>query len=285
MAIYPGAYAVKLITTDPGRYHTPIRLTLHTAVSGAIDLYKGRAAPNGTYAHFYVNEHGHVYQYRDTAQAARADLEGNYGTISVETWDGGRERPWTPAQMSALARLFDWATRAHATIPRRMASPTDTRGLAWHRLGCSGNFGPFNLDDLTTWSRAQTGAVWSNARGKTCPYDTRIRQIPDIYRRATTTTTTAATTATTPTPPQLGDNPMFMIWKRQNDGKALYAVCSPGMFLVFTGQSAANNLIRQIAARDVTALEVSEAFWEHIERACMTGTNQPDVTARYEKGE
>lgn len=280
MAIYPRAHSVQLITTDPGRYHTPIRMTLHTAVSNAVDLYRGRAAPNGTYAHFYVNEHGHVYQYRDTAQAARADLNGNYGTVSVETWDGGSERPWTPAQVAALAALFDWITRAHPTIPRRMASPADTRGLAWHRLGCSGNFGAFDLADLTTWSRAQTGQVWSTARGKTCPYDTRIRQIPEIYRRATTTTP-----STTTTPPQLGDNEMFMIWKRKANGQALYAVCAPGMFLVFTGQEAANNLIRQIAARDVAALEVSDSFWEHCERACMTGTNQPDIAARYGKGE
>ena len=280
MAIYPHARSVQLITTDPGRYHTPIRMTLHTAVSNAVDLYRGRAAPNGTYAHFYVNEHGHVYQYRDTAQAARADLKGTYGTISVETWDGGRERPWTAAQVAALADLFDWVTRAHTTIPRRMASPTDTRGLAWHRLGCSGNFGEFDLAHLTTWSQGQTGQVWSTARGKTCPYGTRIRQIPAIYRRATTPTT-AATTATTP--PQEGKNHMFMIWKRKANGQALYAVCAPGMFLVFTGQEAANNLIRQIAARDVAALEVSDGFWEHIERACMTGTNQPDVAARYKE--
>ena len=55
-----------------------------------------------------------------------------------------------------------------------------TLGLAWHRLGCKGNFGAYDPDNITTWSGNQSGAVWSTARGKTCPYDVRIRQIPGI---------------------------------------------------------------------------------------------------------
>ena len=180
MALCPFAIQ-KLITIDSaGRAHTPVRMTEHTAVSSAVDLYKGRPAPNGTYAHFYVNEFGTIYQYRDTALAARADGQGNFGSLSVETWDGAREQAWNKAQVAALARLFAWARSVHPTIPNRLATVNDLRGLAWHRLGCKGNFGAYDPDNITTWSGNQSGAVWSTARGKTCPYDVRIRQIPGI---------------------------------------------------------------------------------------------------------
>ena len=180
MALCPFAIQ-KLITIDTaGRAHTPVRMTEHTAVSSAVDLYKGKPAPNGTYAHFYVNEAGTIYQYRDTALAARADGQGNFGSISVETWDGAREQAWNAKQVASLARLFAWAMSVHPTIPYRLATVNDLRGLAWHRLGCKGNFGAYNANDITTWSGNQSGASWSTAFGKTCPYNVRIRQIPGI---------------------------------------------------------------------------------------------------------
>ena len=180
MALCPFATR-NLITSDSvGRGHTPVRLTLHTAVSSAVDLYKGKPAANGTYAHFYVSEAGAIYQYRDTALAARADGQGNFGSLSVETWDGAREQAWNAKQVAALARLFAWARSAHATIPNQLATVNDLRGLAWHRLGCRGNFGAYDPNDITTWSGNQSGASWSSAFGKTCPYNVRIRQIPGI---------------------------------------------------------------------------------------------------------
>lgn len=197
MAICPFAVQ-ELITIDSaGRGHTPVRMTLHTAVSSAVDLYHGKPASNGTYAHFYVNKAGVIYQYKDTSIAARADAQGNSGSISVETWDGGREQPWNAAQVASLAKLFAWLRQTHKTIPNRLATVKDLRGLAWHRLGCKGNFGAYSEADITTWSGNQSGAVWSNSRGKTCPYDVRIRQIPAILKASTGT---AATTTSTTTP-------------------------------------------------------------------------------------
>ena len=194
MAICPFAVQ-ELITIDSaGRGHTPVRMTLHTAVSSAVDLYKGKPASNGTYAHFYCNELGTIYQYKDTSIAARADAQGNSGSISVETWDGGKEQPWNAKQLAAIARLFQWVTSTHSTVPNRLASVHDLKGLAWHRLGCTGNFGTYSVNDITTWSGNQSGAVWSNSRGKTCPYDTRIRQIPGILNIKIASTTNASTT-------------------------------------------------------------------------------------------
>ncbi|WP_241228131.1 peptidoglycan recognition family protein [Actinobaculum sp. 352] len=176
--------------------HTPTRLTLHTAVSSAVDLYKGRPDGNGLISHFYVNRDGVVYQYRDTQFQAWADYQGNAGSISVETWDGAQDVAWTEAQIAALADLYAWAYRVHDGLPNRLATVSDVRGLAWHRLGCTGNFGGYDPGNILTWSGNQTGLVWSRARGKVCPRDVRIRQIPEIYRRAQTgqATTAAQTT-------------------------------------------------------------------------------------------
>lgn len=159
-----------------------MRLTLHTAVSSARDLYEGGKGPGGTYAHFYVGEDGTLYQYQDTAYMAQADLDGNTSTISVETWDGGTERPWTPAQVATLGRLFAWIVATHSTVPDRIATPDNTAGLAWHRLGVQGNFGAFNPTNRATWSARDSGQRWTRARGKLCPWSVRIAQIDDVYQ-------------------------------------------------------------------------------------------------------
>ncbi|WP_406710987.1 N-acetylmuramoyl-L-alanine amidase [Trueperella pyogenes] len=180
MALCPFANLEHLITIDTAeRSHTPVRLTLHTAWPGPRKgpLYPhGRPMSNGTYAHFYIDSEGTLYQHRDTALAARADGKGNFGSISVETWDGAREQALNTAQLETFKRLWEWVLATHPTVPNQLAKPGDLRGMAWHRLGVEGNFGAYNPNDPCTWSRAQTGAVWSTARGKTCPTNPKIRQ-------------------------------------------------------------------------------------------------------------
>lgn len=180
MALCPFANLEHLITIDAaGRSHTPVRLTLHTAWPGPRrgPLYpRGRPAPNGTYATFYIDLEGTLFQHRDTSLAARADGQGNFGSISVETADNRDNGPLNDAQLRTFARLWLWVLETHPTVPNQLARPGDLRGMAWHRLGVAGNFGPYDPNDPTTWSRAQTGAVWSTARGKTCPTDAKIRQ-------------------------------------------------------------------------------------------------------------
>ena len=105
MAWYPGANHWPLNCETSDRSHTPVRMTLHTAVSGAQNLY--RYGPyRGTYSTFYVNGVGEVYQYASTSQATRASGAGNFGDISVETWDGASERALTSSQVTALGQLL-----------------------------------------------------------------------------------------------------------------------------------------------------------------------------------
>lgn len=204
MAWYPGANHWPLNCETTNRAHTPVRMTLHTAVSGAQNLY--RYGPyKGTYSTFYVNKNGEVYQYASTSQATRASGAGNYGDISVETWDGASERALTGSQVTALSQLLAWIWDTHPSVPRRIATPGDLTGLAWHRLGCAGDFGRFDPTDRKTWCRTQTGARWSTAYGKNCPYDAKIDQIPDIYQ--------AALGGTEPDIPAPKGDTMFIVWR------------------------------------------------------------------------
>src|SRR5690606_19929843 len=54
-----------------------------------------------------------------------------------------------------------------------------SHGVSWHRLGIDGNF-PGGL----LKGRVSGGLKYSNARGKVCPGDAKIRQIPGILERA-----------------------------------------------------------------------------------------------------
>ena len=140
MAWYPGAthWPLNCETTD--RSHTPVRMTLHTAVSGATNLYK-YGPYRGTYSTFYVNGGGDVYQYASTGQATRASGAGNFGDISVETWDGASERALTASQVTAprpAARLDMGHPPQRAAPDRhpRRTSPASP-GTAWAAPGIS----------------------------------------------------------------------------------------------------------------------------------------------------
>lgn len=154
---------------------------VHVAVTNARDIYGPGRGPGGTYAHFYIDLDGNIRQHQDLSRISRASGQANYTAISVETAGMGTG-PFTSAQLEAHAYLFALAVKQG--VPNRIATPENVTGLCWHRLGCVGNYGRFNRNDLTTWSRAQTGLNWSDSRGKTCPGDPAIRQIPEIYARA-----------------------------------------------------------------------------------------------------
>lgn len=160
----------------------PVRMTVHIAVSRSKDIYGPGKGPGGTYAHFYNPKSGSIRQHQEINRRTYADLEGNGSTVSVEHegWPGDK---MTPSQIDNNARLFAHLVK-HYGVPNRVATWNDTRGLAWHRLGCQGNFGRFSKNNRKTWSTAQTGVKWSTAFGKTCPTDNFIDQIDDIYRRA-----------------------------------------------------------------------------------------------------
>lgn len=165
------------------------RVNLHVAVSEAVSLHgffnaKGRAS-----SHFYVRKDGTVEQYVDTDYRAEADLDGNDATISIETQGGLKNangEPWTDAQLEALAKLYAWAVTAH-DVPKRIAVDSrpgaSSHGLSWHRLGVDGAF-PALPSPLAGREQRGGGMRYSHARGKACPGDAKIRQVPTIYARA-----------------------------------------------------------------------------------------------------
>lgn len=186
MALCPFA-TVRLIPKHNTR-RAPVRnrVQLHQAVTTTASLF-GYFSGAGVCSHFYVAQDGGLEQYIDTGNYSGADLEGNDATISVETWDdNGRAFGWTAAQVATIARLFAWVVSAHPSIPARLAVDSrlgeSSKGLSWHRLG---------IDSYPAgkpgW-RVADGMHYSTSRGKTCPGDGRIAQIPGILALAASMT-------------------------------------------------------------------------------------------------
>ena len=201
--------------TCPGAAYKPLgpqtepRMTghdivcLHTMVGylSSTDAYfrtANGAGYQGTESHFGVGGRwgkdgtlgldGTVWQWQDLAYQADANLDGNPTVISVETADNAARpiQPWTPLQCEGIARLLAWlcSVEAHAECPSSwtchregipLALIPDTkpgrRGIGYHRQGCD------------PW-RVLGGVRWSPSRGKDCPTEARIAQIPAVIARA-----------------------------------------------------------------------------------------------------
>lgn len=176
-------WAIHDPVNDPShRVNDPYRYNVHIAVTEADDIYGPGKGHDGTYAHYYHPKWEQVRQHQDVDCWSYADLYGNGNTISGES-EGEPGDHLTDNQLDSHARAFADAV-VNRGVPNRIATWDNTHGLAWHRLGCQGNFGRFDPDDMTTWCTEQTGVVFSGVFGKTCPTDNFIHQIPEIYRRA-----------------------------------------------------------------------------------------------------
>jgi hypothetical protein len=188
MPLYPGA--VFKPTQFGGR--TPRnrqeRGVLHVAVSRARAL----APWNENTWHFYVAADGYCEQYVDTAFRAWADVTANDDAIAIETAGGvgtsdqvNAER-WTGPQAARLADLMRWA-QATDGVPFTLLPDSLPGRTGWgpHRLG------------IDPW-RVSGGEVWSSSRGKLCPGDAKVAQIPELL--------TVARGGVTPRPP--GPNPV-----------------------------------------------------------------------------
>lgn len=214
MAWYPEAVRKQLTVPNRARNRirmsTPRRINLHTAVSGTKSLawsgntakpsgsmgYFNTTSAGGVFSHFYVREDGTVEQMQDTDYRSACDLDGNPDTISIESWDGRRLVEWTPAQEVAIKKLVRWLFRTHPTIPAKLATSNrkgwESWGLSYHSMGSPG---------LAKFSRAAGGLLYTNARGKTCPGQPRINQIPGIFKAATSEVlSTPPTSITQPAP-------------------------------------------------------------------------------------
>lgn len=217
MPWYPKARKVD-VGRDKGRPITPVRINYHTAVVNRDDLDGQARNKSMAYPHFMVGRNGQVTQYQDTSLMARADLDGNPSTVSIETWDGypngypgywkhdGDVPPWTDAQVNALIELTVWLLEQHKSIPARLATDScagpSSRGLSWHRLGCDSH------PKYQPGFRVPGGVRYSLAAGKLCPGDRRIAQIRDRIYPAVTRPTKTATILPLPVPKE---DTMFIV--------------------------------------------------------------------------
>lgn len=140
-------------------------------------------------AHFSVHQGGTIQQSRDTRYRSAANLNGNHRVIAIEnedhgsafpSWSGSNVPALTDAQVEANAQILAWAHKEHG-VPLQLCpnSRPTSRGLAYHRQGIDGNFGPFKYG-----GRVSGGEVWTEHFGKVCPGDRRIDQLPAILARA-----------------------------------------------------------------------------------------------------
>lgn len=140
-------------------------------------------------AHFSTGGDGRITQSRDTKYRSAANLDGNHRIIAIENedtgspfpkWSGSNVPALTDAQVESIAQILAWAHLTHG-IPLQLCpnSRPGSRGLAYHRQGIDGNFGPFRFG-----GRVSGGEVWTLSPGKVCPGDNRIAQLPAILKRA-----------------------------------------------------------------------------------------------------
>ncbi|WCE39108.1 N-acetylmuramoyl-L-alanine amidase [Brevibacterium sp. BDJS002] len=194
MAMMPGAVNRLLANqARQGRMKSYDAACLHTMV-GSLAGTDGMFQKNGTVgteSHFGVGGDGTIYQWVDTKYTADANYLGSGHVISIETADHGPEfKPWntrgdnvpawTPAQIKAIVKILVWVHKTHG-IPLRATTSVTQKGVGYHRQGVPGNGLPSHL--------MGTKYQWSKYRGKVCPGDRRIAQIPGIVKQAETGTT------------------------------------------------------------------------------------------------
>lgn len=128
------------------------------------------------------------HQSRDTAYRSAANLDGNHRVLAIENEDDPRRpvtdwAPLTDSQVEDCAQFLAWAHKVHG-VPLQLApdSKPGSRGLAYHRQGVDGNFGPGTPFKYP--GRVAGGERWSSSAGKVCPTDARIAQLPRILARA-----------------------------------------------------------------------------------------------------
>jgi hypothetical protein len=145
-------------------------------------------------AHFSTKADGTIQQSRDTAFRSAANLDGNHRILAIENEDHGprfggaptntaKWPPLTDEQVEACAQILAWAHKVHG-VPLQLCpdSRPGSRGLAYHRQGIDGNFGPGTA--YPARGRVSGGEVWTSSPGKVCPGDARINQLPAILARA-----------------------------------------------------------------------------------------------------
>ena len=142
-----------------------------------------------TAAHFSTSADGRIFQSRDTLFKSEANVQGNARVIAIEnedhgpafpTWKLPNVPPFTPQQIEAIAKICAWAHQVHG-VPLAPCpdSRPGSRGIGYHRQGIEGNWRGFAFSGIVAG-----GERWSKGKGKICPGDARIAQLPQIIKRA-----------------------------------------------------------------------------------------------------
>lgn len=175
----------------------------HVDAGNATTLFGWFSNPSANASsHFYVTKAGKIEQYMDTDYVAWTSRDGSRRSIGVET-QGRDGETWTAAQVEGCAKIAAWVHRTYGVPLRLMEnSRSTTAGLGWHRLGIDGRF-PALPSILAGRQQRGGGELWSGSRGKSCPGSDRIRQMPEVLKRAKALagqgSTLGSSTGTTPT--------------------------------------------------------------------------------------
>lgn len=180
--IYPGAKWRPIARNYTPRRRTTTRgVILHTTASRTATSMHGWFNSPGANAsaHLHIDVNGKVEQYVDLDHIAWATGSANSSTVAIET-QGDGTTAWTAKQRAALVKVLAWLCKHYGIPARVMASSlASERGIGWHRLGVDGNF-PALPSHLAGRGQRGKGESWSKYRGKVCPGDARIRQVPGI---------------------------------------------------------------------------------------------------------
>lgn len=187
---FPGAHQRPI-----SRFSTPRRkpinaFILHVTVSPATSMYNyfSRANSSGC-SSAHVAKDGTIEQYLSAAWRDAATVDARDRSFSAETQGAypssvANTEPWTDEQIESLAQLAAWLHTDHGLPLRLMeSSQPDEAGIGWHRLGIDGNF-PALPSSLAGRSQRGGGERWSTSRGKACPGDAKILQVPLILAHA-----------------------------------------------------------------------------------------------------
>lgn len=181
---YPGALwrPISVNFTKRRRSRTDA-IILHVTASNAPSQFGWFNNPrSGASCHLHIALDGAIEQYVDLDKIAWTSGAGNARTVGIETAGTGTGE-WTVAQCVAIVEVLAWlCTRYDVPVVLMDSSRPAERGIGWHRLGIDGNWPA--LPDIRA-GRLQRGGgeLWSGARGKVCPGDDRILQIPALVER------------------------------------------------------------------------------------------------------
>jgi hypothetical protein len=168
----------------------------HVAVSESTKLIPGPLSSRGADWTFYlpkqpIDGQHRFWQMIDFDLQCWSSASGNATCPAWESQGGvsdANHEPWTDNQIEAGAIIYAYGMETEGwpaqLMPNSLAA---SRGLGYHRLG------------IDPW-RVAGGEVWSSSRGKICPGDVKIAQLPTILARAVELFHGSPSPAPTPSP-------------------------------------------------------------------------------------